>query len=296
MTVEALSEFVMKQGMSKATNLMEWDQIWAINKQKIDPIVPRFAAVSKDGAVPFKLSGIDGIVCSSERRHPKNEEMGERMLMKSPNVFIDQEDAQDISEGEELTLLHWGNAFAEKITKDKNGNVTQITGKLNPGGDVKKTKKKIHWVANEPEHVTPLILRELDHIVTKEKIEDDDNIEDICNPNSTIDNVVATPLKLDCFTFLQSLQYRVSNGISVDDAVWVANVLDIVIVLDLLFGYYVVKLPKYQRCDVLRLISHPMNLLLGFLHISAWIQLPGNLCDITILILGDLLRESIAPM
>jgi len=187
MTVEALSEFVMKQGMSKATNLMEWDQIWAINKQKIDPIVPRFAAVSKDGAVPFKLSGIDGIVCSSERRHPKNEEMGERMLMKSPNVFIDQEDAQDISEGEELTLLHWGNAFAEKITKDKNGNVTQITGKLNPGGDVKKTKKKIHWVANEPEHVTPLILRELDHIVTKEKIEDDDNIEDICNPNSIVD-------------------------------------------------------------------------------------------------------------
>lgn len=189
MRVDALSEFVVKQGMSKATNLMEWDQIWSINKQKIDPIVPRFAAVSGEGAVRFHLSGIDGIVCSSEKKHPKNEELGERLLMKSPVVLIDQEDAQDISNGEELTLLHWGNAFADKIEKDKSGNVTKITGRLNPEGNPKTTKKKIHWVADLPQHITPLTLREFDHLVTKEKIEDGDNIEDIINPCSVIDTV-----------------------------------------------------------------------------------------------------------
>merc|ERR1719240_788039 len=73
MTVEALSDFVMKQGMSKATNLMEWDQIWAINKQKIDPVVPRYGAVTEAGAVKFELSGIDSVVCATTQKHPKNE-------------------------------------------------------------------------------------------------------------------------------------------------------------------------------------------------------------------------------
>lgn len=189
MTVDALSEFVMKQGMSKATNLMEWDQIWAINKQKIDPIVPRFAAVSQEGAVKFKLSGIDGTVCVAEKKHAKNDELGDRLLMKCPVVYLDQEDAQDLSPGEELTLLHWGNAFADKIEKDKSGNITQITGRLNPEGNPRTTKWKKHWVPALDDHVTPVILRELDHLVTKAKIEDDDNIEDICNQNSIIDTV-----------------------------------------------------------------------------------------------------------
>merc|ERR1712187_911189 len=72
LTVEALSEFVMKQGMSKATNPMEWDQIWAINKQKIDPVVPRYAAVTETGAVKFHLSGIDKVICATTAKHPKN--------------------------------------------------------------------------------------------------------------------------------------------------------------------------------------------------------------------------------
>merc|ERR1719359_1852971 len=109
--------------------------------------------------------------------------------MKSPVVFIDQEDAQDIASGEELTLLHWGSSIVEEIKKEKSGTVVQITGRLNPEGSVKTTKKKIHWVPDLEEHVTPLTLRELDHLVTKEKIEDDDNIEDICNPCSIIDTV-----------------------------------------------------------------------------------------------------------
>lgn len=195
MNVDALGEFVIKQGMSKATNLMEWDQIWALNKQKIDPLVPRYAAVSQEGAVKFKVQGIDGIVCSCEKKHPKDEAMGQRLLMKAPVVFIDQEDALDISSGEELTLLHWGNVIADKIVKDKSGNVTEITGKLNPDGDPRKTKKKIHWVPAEPQHTTTVILRELDHLLTKEKIEDDDNMEDIFNTNSVMDTVaIGDPL------------------------------------------------------------------------------------------------------
>lgn len=47
LTMEALLEFILQQGPSKAGNLMEWDKLWTLNKQIIDPKVPRYMAVSK---------------------------------------------------------------------------------------------------------------------------------------------------------------------------------------------------------------------------------------------------------
>ena len=34
---------------------MSWDKIWAINKQRIDPIVPRYCAMEKKGLVKLTL-------------------------------------------------------------------------------------------------------------------------------------------------------------------------------------------------------------------------------------------------
>ncbi|CAE7250426.1 unnamed protein product, partial [Symbiodinium necroappetens] len=144
MTVEALQDFVLTQGMSKATNMMEWDKIWAINKQKIDPIVPRYPAVAEDAAW-LKLDGPAEPTTKMEKKHPKNDELGERLLIHSKDVYIEQEDAQAIESGEQVTLLHWGNAYVDKITRDKSGKVTELVGRLNLEGNVKDTKKKIHW-------------------------------------------------------------------------------------------------------------------------------------------------------
>lgn len=194
--MEGLMEFMMTQGASKATNLMEWDKIWAINKQKIDPIIPRYAAVGKD-AVVFKLTdGPAEPTGKMEKKHPKNEELGERLILLTNEVLLDQDDAGDLGEGEQITLLHWGNCYVDKITKDaKTGKVKELVGHLNLEGSVKDTKKKIHWIPHLENQVTPCILRELDHIVTKSKIEDDDKIEDIMNPNSITDvEALADPL------------------------------------------------------------------------------------------------------
>jgi len=186
MTVEGLRDFVLTQGMSKATNLMEWDKIWAINKQKIDPVVPRYAGIGKLGAVLLKLDGPPEPMCKLEKKHPKNEEMGERLLMLAKEVWVEQEDAADISEGEQVTLLHWGNIFVDKIHRGAEG-VSEMVGRLNLAGNVKDTKKKIHWVPKLDEQVTNVVLREFDHLVTKAKIEDDDQLADLINPCSLID-------------------------------------------------------------------------------------------------------------
>merc|ERR1712194_361768 len=104
MTVEGLADFVMTQGMSKATNLMEWDKIWAINKQKIDPICPRYAAVEKKGAVPLKLDAPASPALVKDKKHPKNDELGDRLIIQCNTVWLDQEDAASFAEGEEVTL------------------------------------------------------------------------------------------------------------------------------------------------------------------------------------------------
>jgi len=51
MTVQALKLFMLEQGPSKNTNLQEWDKIWAMNKDVVDPVAPRYTAIGKSTAV-----------------------------------------------------------------------------------------------------------------------------------------------------------------------------------------------------------------------------------------------------
>jgi glutamyl-tRNA synthetase len=50
MTVECLKDFMLEQGPSRNTNLMEWDKLWSNNKAIIDPVTARYSAINKDGA------------------------------------------------------------------------------------------------------------------------------------------------------------------------------------------------------------------------------------------------------
>lgn len=47
LTKEALMQFILMQGASKNTILLEWDKLWAINKQIIDPLSPRYVALNR---------------------------------------------------------------------------------------------------------------------------------------------------------------------------------------------------------------------------------------------------------
>jgi len=50
LTIKALTDFIIDQGFSKAVNLMDMDKLWALNKQHIDPIIPRYTAISRENA------------------------------------------------------------------------------------------------------------------------------------------------------------------------------------------------------------------------------------------------------
>lgn len=55
MTAEALKQFMLSQGPSKNTVNMEWDKIWAVNKQILDPIVPRYTCIGKASSVKLTI-------------------------------------------------------------------------------------------------------------------------------------------------------------------------------------------------------------------------------------------------
>jgi glutamyl-tRNA synthetase len=84
-----------------------------------------------------------------------------------------------------ITLMDWGNVIITEITRDPKGEyVTAIKATLNLKGDFKKTEKKITWIADVAESLTPCILTTFDHIITKDKLEDQDDILDFINHNS----------------------------------------------------------------------------------------------------------------
>ncbi|CDJ69608.1 glutamyl-tRNA synthetase, putative [Eimeria necatrix] len=194
LTVEALLEFILQQGPSKAGNLMEWDKLWTLNKQVIDPIVPRFMAVSRTDGVKVTISGAPENVATQPRRlHAKNEALGQVPLYLYNTILIETDDAQLCQDGEEVTLMHWGNCIFEGLERDSTGKVTAISAKLHLEGDFKKTKKKLNWVPMLPPsadvQLTPLVLREYDHLITVDKIENESEEawEECINRNTQFD-------------------------------------------------------------------------------------------------------------
>jgi glutamyl-tRNA synthetase len=69
------------------------------------------------------------------------------------------------------------------ITKGPDGAITALSGELNPAGDPKKTKLKLTWLADVPELV-PLTLVDFGYLITKKKVEEEDDFKALINPDS----------------------------------------------------------------------------------------------------------------
>ncbi|CAA0810947.1 Glutamyl/glutaminyl-tRNA synthetase- class Ic [Striga hermonthica] len=187
--IEALIQFILEQGASKNLNLMEWDKLWAINKKIIDPVCPRHTAVNEEKRVLLVLT--DGPKDPFVRilaKHKKFEGAGEKPVTYSNRLWIDYADAVSISVNEEVTLKDWGNAIVKDIKKDENGIVTQLEGVLNLEGNVKKTKLKLTWLPDSSELVK-LTLVHFDYLITKKKLEEDEDFVDVVNPCTKIETL-----------------------------------------------------------------------------------------------------------
>ncbi|RMZ57589.1 hypothetical protein APUTEX25_001789 [Auxenochlorella protothecoides] len=182
--MEALKEFMLGQGASKNMTYQEWDKIWTINKKLIDPVCPRHTAVEQSNRVLVTLSnGPASPETMSVPKHAKYPPAGEKIQTRTNRIWWDQADAAVVAEGEEVTLMGWGNAIVRKISKREDDTVQSIEAELHLEGDFKKTKLKLTWLADIPELV-PLELHHLGYLINKKRLEEDDIFEECVNRNS----------------------------------------------------------------------------------------------------------------
>ncbi|XP_058947163.2 bifunctional glutamate/proline--tRNA ligase [Pocillopora verrucosa] len=184
MTVEGLREFIVLQGSSKANVHMEWDKIWALNKKVIDPIAPRYTALSKSDVVPVYIPEAqeEMKLCPL---HPKNPSVGSKEVWYGPKVFIEGEDAAALSEGEMVTLMNWGNAKVTKINKNPSGGVKSVEAELHlDNKDFKKTAK-LTWIAESAKApLLPTIAVEFDDVISKPILTKNDDFKNYINKDS----------------------------------------------------------------------------------------------------------------
>ena len=198
LAVAALREFILSQGASKNINTMSWEKLWTINKRLIDPVCPRHTAVEAGarrtlltvtGGLPAEaMAALAGGEARSVARHKKHPPAGEKVQWKADRLWLDAADVATLSLGEEFTLMDWGNAVVTALPAAGAGAGDGFEARLNLDGDVKKTKLKAHWLAHLPDvpaaAPTPLLLRELDHLITKRKVEDGDDVAALFNTAS----------------------------------------------------------------------------------------------------------------
>ncbi|KAK2756402.1 hypothetical protein FQN54_005294 [Arachnomyces sp. PD_36] len=186
MTIGALREFILKQGPSKNVVNLDWTIFWATNKKYIDPVAPRHTAILNKDIVKATVKGAPSTpYTESKPKHNKNKDVGMKTVAFGDVLLIDQEDAKSFKQDEEITLMNWGNAFVRKIIKSASSDiVTELELELHLEGDFKKTEKKITWLSEKGQTLTPVELFDFDFLISKDSLQDEDNLEDFLNPKT----------------------------------------------------------------------------------------------------------------
>uniref|UniRef100_A0A3Q0RIJ0 Bifunctional glutamate/proline--tRNA ligase n=1 Tax=Amphilophus citrinellus TaxID=61819 RepID=A0A3Q0RIJ0_AMPCI len=187
MTVEGLKQFIAAQGGSRSVVNMEWDKIWAFNKKVIDPVAPRYTALSSSYVVPVSVPEATEEM-KEVAKHPKNTEVGMKEVWYGPRVLIEGADAETFTEGEVVTFINWGNLIITKIKKGADGRVLSIEARLNlDNKDYKKTTK-ITWLAETScAPLLPAVCINYQPLISKAVITKDDNFKDYINKNSKLE-------------------------------------------------------------------------------------------------------------
>ncbi|KAL9016666.1 MAG: hypothetical protein Q9185_005993 [Variospora sp. 1 TL-2023] len=223
MTIDALREFILKQGPSRNIVNLDWTTFWATNKKYIDPVAPRHTAIELENAVIATVKGARVAPYTEDKpKHGKNPELGTKKVAYSSEILIDQADAQAFAQDEEITLMNWGNAIVRSISHSLNpihrSLVTSLELELHLQGDVKKTKQKITWLAKSGQEPIPVELVDFDYLITKDKLEEDDNVDDFLNPKTEFrteavaDGNVAELKENDVIQFERKGYFRVDRA------------------------------------------------------------------------------------
>ncbi len=183
-SVQALKDFIFSQGASRRITTMEWDKFWSLNKKQYEISSHRYMGVFQQGSVELKLDNgppSGTISAITVQLHPKNAEMGLRPVRISDRIWVEGADVAKLVAGDDIRLKYWGNVKLSKVHHDSNGNVVELEGSISENNTPPKGVKIITWLAKTDDAILANLV-EFDYLITKDKLEENDNIEDVVNP------------------------------------------------------------------------------------------------------------------
>jgi len=206
--MEALRLFILGIGDSTKNVNMDISTLWALNRQKIDQSVPRYFAIKKEHTVQLCLTDVEHIQRLTVPRHKKNKTLGEKELVRCKTILLSQSDASVLKEGDEITLMDWGNIIISTITKT-GGVVSTIQAHLHLQGDFKKTDHKFQWLpSDESVSLLTVELVDFDHIITHDKLPPDGELKDFVNQNSKRTTLALADPNVACLKVGDKLQFE----------------------------------------------------------------------------------------
>uniref|UniRef100_A0A0K0E2M2 glutamate--tRNA ligase n=1 Tax=Strongyloides stercoralis TaxID=6248 RepID=A0A0K0E2M2_STRER len=184
LTVEGLKNFIVAQGGSRSVVTMEWDKIWSFNKKVIDPVAPRYTGLLKENLVPVNVLNQNEEISKEIDLHPKNPNVGKKKVDFCQKLYLEQEDAKLLKEGDVVTFVNWGNMNVKKITKNGDVVVDMSVEYDSNNTDFKKTLK-VTWLSNSKENkLVNLICNEYDYLISKPIVGKEEDWKDYINRNS----------------------------------------------------------------------------------------------------------------
>ncbi|XP_033310719.1 bifunctional glutamate/proline--tRNA ligase isoform X2 [Bombus bifarius] len=190
MTVEGLKQFIIAQGSSKSVVFMEWDKIWAFNKKVIDPVATRYTALEYNKIVPVHIDDAKEEWLTVQN-HPKDISKGTKQVLVGSQVYIERDDANLLTEGQNATFINWGNILIKKIERE-NDVIKRVVAQLNLENKDYKNTLKITWLSipSDKNHdvskvnLIPCYAVYFDHIISKSILGKDDDYKDFIAKNT----------------------------------------------------------------------------------------------------------------
>lgn len=190
MTIKALQEFVVLQGLNKNTNFMEWGKLWAINRGIIDDAAPRYTEIITERSCKLTLKGVEPHSIEIPL-HKKNDTLGKKTIGITNEVYIERGDSASFKEDEMVTLMNIGNFKISNIVKcekdtdtHKAGDVISAEAQFLEGNtDFKKTRK-LTWVPTDNSETVPVVIKYFDNLVTVPQIMNDTDVTKVINTHS----------------------------------------------------------------------------------------------------------------
>jgi glutaminyl-tRNA synthetase len=198
-TARSIQELAKRVGIAKRNKVNEYALLEYCLRQDLEEKAPRRMAVLEPLKVVITNLEADAAEPYSGPNHPANPEMGEREVVLTREIYIEQADFMEdpprkyfrLAPGREVRLRYACYITATEVIRDDAGNIIEVHAEMDPesrGGstpDGRRVKGTIHWVSATRN--VPFEARLYETLFLKEdpnEVDEGGTFIDNLNPNS----------------------------------------------------------------------------------------------------------------